>query len=168
MIKLSRWVSALLLIAVVMSATRANATIRFLPLDESEYVENLGSNQSDIFGLDVTTDPSYLDKSAFSGAGDTLAVTSCLSGTDCSTSSTVTAVTSGGEIIPYDVGIWIVSLTLTGTDPIIGTQFLSTRPANPLPNPSATPLPPLPLFATGLGGLGLLGWRRKRKVRAVV
>jgi hypothetical protein len=27
-----------------------------------------------------------------------------------------------------------------------------------------TPLPAaLPLFATGLGGLGLLGWRRKRK-----
>jgi hypothetical protein len=31
----------------------------------------------------------------------------------------------------------------------------------------ATPLPAaLPLFATGLGGLGLLGWRRKRKARA--
>ena len=30
--------------------------------------------------------------------------------------------------------------------------------------PAATPLPAaLPLFATGLGGLGLLGWRRKRK-----
>jgi hypothetical protein len=30
--------------------------------------------------------------------------------------------------------------------------------------PSATPLPAaLPLFATGLGALGLLGWRRKRK-----
>jgi hypothetical protein len=28
----------------------------------------------------------------------------------------------------------------------------------------ATPLPAaLPLFATGLGALGLLGWRRKRK-----
>jgi len=26
----------------------------------------------------------------------------------------------------------------------------------------------LPLFATGLGGLGLLGWRRKRKARASV
>jgi LPXTG-motif cell wall-anchored protein len=25
----------------------------------------------------------------------------------------------------------------------------------------------LPLFATGLGGLGLLGWRRKRKTQAV-
>jgi hypothetical protein len=30
--------------------------------------------------------------------------------------------------------------------------------------PSETPLPAaLPLFATGLGALGLLGWRRKRK-----
>jgi len=30
----------------------------------------------------------------------------------------------------------------------------------------ATPLPAaLPLFATGLGGLGLLGWRKRRKVR---
>jgi hypothetical protein len=32
---------------------------------------------------------------------------------------------------------------------------------------SATPLPAaLPLFATGLGALGLLGWRRKRKAQA--
>jgi hypothetical protein len=31
----------------------------------------------------------------------------------------------------------------------------------------AVPLPAaLPLFATGLGGLGLLGWRRKRKASA--
>jgi hypothetical protein len=33
--------------------------------------------------------------------------------------------------------------------------------------PLATPLPgALPLFATGLGALGLLGWRRKRKAQA--
>jgi hypothetical protein len=33
---------------------------------------------------------------------------------------------------------------------------------------AVTPLPAaLPLFATGLGGLGLLGWRRKRKPQAV-
>jgi hypothetical protein len=36
------------------------------------------------------------------------------------------------------------------------------------PSTSATPLPAaLPLFATGLGALGLLGWRRKRKVSAL-
>lgn len=33
---------------------------------------------------------------------------------------------------------------------------------------SVTPIPPaLPLFATGVGALGLLGWRRKRKQVAV-
>jgi hypothetical protein len=32
---------------------------------------------------------------------------------------------------------------------------------------AATPLPAaLPLFATGLGAMGLLGWRRKRKAAA--
>ena len=32
---------------------------------------------------------------------------------------------------------------------------------------TSTPLPAaLPLFATGIGGLGLLGWRRKRKAQA--
>ncbi len=35
------------------------------------------------------------------------------------------------------------------------------------PVDSETPLPAaLPLFATGLGGLGLLGWRRKKKAAA--
>jgi hypothetical protein len=34
---------------------------------------------------------------------------------------------------------------------------------------ATTPLPAaLPLFATGLGGLGLLGWRRKRRAQAAI
>jgi hypothetical protein len=34
--------------------------------------------------------------------------------------------------------------------------------------PVATPLPAaLPLFATGLGALGLLGWRRKKRAAAL-
>jgi hypothetical protein len=40
-----------------------------------------------------------------------------------------------------------------------GTEVIAT---------TTTPLPAaLPLFATGLGGLGLLGWRRRRKAQAV-
>jgi hypothetical protein len=35
-------------------------------------------------------------------------------------------------------------------------------------NLSAVPLPAtFPLFASGLGALGLVGWRRKRKAQAV-
>jgi hypothetical protein len=45
---------------------------------------------------------------------------------------------------------------------VVGVQTL------PTPTPTATPLPAtLPLFATGIGGLGLLGWRRKRGAQAV-
>lgn len=40
---------------------------------------------------------------------------------------------------------------------ITGT-FTATDPPDPVPVPAA-----LPLFATGLAGLGLLGWRKKRK-----
>jgi hypothetical protein len=43
--------------------------------------------------------------------------------------------------------------------------FTNTGPESSGPPPT-TPLPTaLPLFATGLGALGLLGWRRKRKAR---
>jgi len=47
-----------------------------------------------------------------------------------------------------------------GTNPSGAHGFLAT----PI---SETPLPAtLPLFASGLGALGVLGWRRKRKVQA--
>jgi hypothetical protein len=47
---------------------------------------------------------------------------------------------------------------LNAVIPLSGQDFSGT---------SATPIPAaLPLFATGLGGLGLLGWRRKRKAQA--
>ena len=44
-----------------------------------------------------------------------------------------------------------------------GTATITEQPPG-APAPGETPLPAaLPLFASGLGGLGLLGWRRKRK-----
>jgi hypothetical protein len=171
MIKLSRWHVALALLlgaAMAMSAAPANANIRVLPLDGSEYVENLGSNQNDIFKLIIPGPQSaYLDISAFNGSGDTLSVVSCLNGTNCNVTSITSVITSAGGIIPYSTGVWIVMVTLTGTDPPIGFELFSISPDAPLPDPSATPLPAaLPLFATGLGALGLLGWRRKRKMQA--
>jgi hypothetical protein len=43
----------------------------------------------------------------------------------------------------------------------------ATFEAIPPPGPSEVPLPPTALlFATGLGALGLLGWRRKKKLAA--
>jgi len=48
----------------------------------------------------------------------------------------------------------------------VNTPFNGTYSITEL---SATPLPAaLPLFASGLGGLGLLGWRRKRKNAAAI
>jgi hypothetical protein len=41
------------------------------------------------------------------------------------------------------------------------THGASGNPVDPVPLPAA-----LPLFATGLAGLGLLGWRRKKKAAA--
>jgi hypothetical protein len=52
----------------------------------------------------------------------------------------------------------------TGTNP----SSLTFADGKVIPEAAtATPLPTaLPLFATGIGGLGFLGWRRKRKAQA--
>jgi hypothetical protein len=49
-----------------------------------------------------------------------------------------------------------------------GTFSYTSPLGNVFNGTSEVPLPAaLPLFATGLGALGLLGWRRKRKAQAV-
>jgi hypothetical protein len=58
---------------------------------------------------------------------------------------------------------------LTLIDSVIGggSEFERRSTAAIIARSAVTPLPAaLPLFATGLGGLGLLGWRRKRKAQA--
>jgi hypothetical protein len=75
---------------------------------------------------------------------------------------------SVAECTGFGPGILIINNPVQGTSwgaefsgpPLPGSDEIATAtPATPLPTA-------LPLFATGLGGLGLLGWRRKRKVQA--
>jgi hypothetical protein len=64
-----------------------------------------------------------------------------------------------------DVDVSFRFLTETTT----GLRLPFPHRAETLISTNATPLPAaLPLFGTGLGGLGLLGWRRKRKSRGAV
>jgi hypothetical protein len=50
-----------------------------------------------------------------------------------------------------------------------GNDMEVATDTSPTFTPDATPLPAtLPLFATGLGALGVFGWRRKRKASAAI
>jgi len=81
---------------------------------------------------------------------------------DLELSSSGSAGFANGSIDPF---ITIDPITPDAAD--LSLVF-SPNVANALP-PSATPLPAaLPLFAGGLGAIGLLGWRRKRKTADLV
>ena len=63
-------------------------------------------------------------------------------------------ISNNGTIFDSGINFWCAGV---GCNDDNGTPAVWTE----------TPLPAaLPLFATGLGGLGLLGWRRKRKPKA--
>jgi hypothetical protein len=72
-----------------------------------------------------------------------------------------------------NTGIFVLSVlgvtsntNVTGGTFLLGTSAIWSLPDSLIPV-TAVPLPAaLPLFATGLAGLGLLGWRRKRKAAA--
>lgn len=88
------------------------------------------------------------------------------SGTDGEPPATLADYTGNGPL-----GVSIVlrdsnGNNLAGSNTVILSYDFTTSSAF-TSSSSATPLPAtLPLFATGLGGLGLFGWRRKRKPRA--
>jgi hypothetical protein len=95
----------------------------------------------------------------YGGAGGGLAIgdkcapdhCTATSGTDTAWLSIFPVTASGGLTFAN------ASLASTSTAPFFSTGGSLT----PTPLPAA-----LPLFATGLGGLALLGWRRKRKAQA--
>src|SRR4029077_19741352 len=69
---------------------------------------------------------------------------------------------SGSNSLEFEAG------KLTLIDSVIGSSSILQRqePAAILARETTRLPAALPLFATGLGGLGLLGWHRKRKVAA--
>ena len=73
---------------------------------------------------------------------------------------------SNDIVLVFSGNTTLTDVTLQGLrnfrsfDPPIPTTDSSTPPTTPLPAA-------LPLFATAIGGLGLLGWRRKRKAQAL-
>jgi hypothetical protein len=93
------------------------------------------------------------------------------------TSTAITSDLVGRSLIVLASGDWTPGMFsgfsgLTGRFPsditIALTQSSSGSIISGSGTFSAVPLPAaLPLFATGLGGLGLLGWRRKRRARGV-
>ena len=77
---------------------------------------------------------------------------------------------AGENVIQFIVSIGVNEEVAPAYMPFISQACVITSGAScvasspPSPPPSAAPLPAaLPLFATGLGALGLLGWCRKRK-----
>jgi hypothetical protein len=75
-------------------------------------------------------------------------------------------------LFPFRTGFEFVvgSVGFTPTSPqadAVVNYTITLDLTDPLPPPGTVPLPAaLPLFATGIGGLGFLGWRRKRKAQA--
>lgn len=81
--------------------------------------------------------------------------------TSCGTPYSTTQCTNTN---PPTTPVWVYSL-YAGLDPqtdFNNVDYAFFGPASATPVPAA-----LPLFAAGLGGLGLLNWRRKRKVQAL-
>jgi len=77
-----------------------------------------------------------------------------------------------GEIITLVTGLVLTERVPTpvdaGTENFLSTSVNGSVPSDDVAAPvSDVPVPAaLPMFATGLGGMGLLGWRRRRKIIA--
>ena len=159
------------------------------PSEIEDYINSMGM----VTNTPSPTIPASFVEGAISGStigvGDTqITITNKLSAPFCSTpipcadvftgfgfvfsSGDITGVTvdpaSSPAFLPIAGGLTFgtddIFVNVAGDAPAVGGELIldvSTA------TPTATPLPAaLPLFATGLGAMGLFGWRRKRKADA--
>jgi hypothetical protein len=137
-----------------------------------------GPNYTQSGTLDVTMDfTEYNSSNVIIGTGsltETGTYTAKYSGTDlgCSGKSgsgqtdcidwTGAATGVGGSVkLPVAIGSVLLDVTFYNAQDWAITPKISFTETSPVPLPAT-----FPLFASGLGALGLLGWRRKRKAVA--
>lgn len=157
----------------------------------SGYVRVDGSGNFHNYLFDMSVTGQNGNTVVFDNANSTLAYLDGLSfQTDNGSASLALALTSLSNPGPFDSG---QPVTLDLFDPLANSFFCSNPPYTsgcfgnndngsflisadetavtftPVPTLASTPLPgTLLLFVSGLGGLGLLGWRRKRKNAAAL
>jgi len=131
-------------------------------LNISAYDVDFGSGERDAIYIGSNTGPTLIRLGYLSGANNAFSFTAFdVSGYPLLLAAGLKvwmAINTGNQIDPAGTDGWLVSLSKS----VLTTD--GSNPGNPNPTSTTTPLPAaLPLFATGLGALGLIGWRRKRK-----
>lgn len=165
-----------------------NGYTQFVTADLDYYFEVVGGNSGDSVPILITTDlltsgiyPQYggASFSVWNGTTSVIGRTVCTYSSDCSaTSFSGTFSLSATAGTQYKIHLAATAEGIdafASVDPYIFIDPAFVNAANYQIDvsdgvgnaPAATPLPAtLPLFATGLGALGLLGWRRKKQAQA--
>jgi hypothetical protein len=185
---MSKLLAALMTVAAMLSSSPTYATTYYF-----EFTNTLGTGGGEIAGTVTGELDGSVSGSTFTATG--VFIDSYPSGIELGTSQlsgTATAQNSfpldgSGEIISSDAEFYSANVTggSGGNDLCINVcsspyntelrnvsigLFVATNEAVTFSDtPFATPIPAtLPLFAGGLGAMGLLGWRRKRKNAAAI
>jgi hypothetical protein len=124
------------------------------------------NNVSFSVGVNCTTCPSTTGSisETLTIGGDAQTITIPWSWSSTGPTDTINLLSNGSY--SFDAGLYTVSVLAAG--PFSAGLNNTAHGVLDMVVTQATPLPAaLSLFATGLGGLGLLGWSRKRKAQAV-